>query len=106
MIAKVAESPGWAKLWDHTLDFGWKTVQGLKMLSRAMSHHGKGERPCHLCDTENSLKEKTLLDHILTRHYHELHLEQESLLDSSRQMVMLSDLHLDILSKFKGIFHH
>ena len=33
MIAKVAESPGWAKLWDHTLDLGWKTVQGLKMLS-------------------------------------------------------------------------
>ena len=43
MIAKVAESPGWAKLWDHTLDLGWKSVQGLKMLSRAMSHHGKGE---------------------------------------------------------------
>ena len=77
MIAKVAEYPGWAKLWDHTLDLGWKAVQGLKMLSRVMSHHGKGERPCHLCesDTENSLKEETLLDHILTSHHHELHLE-------------------------------
>ena len=108
MIAKVAESPGWAKLWDHTLDLGWKAVQGLKMLSRAMSHHGKGERPCHLCesDTENSLEEETLLDHILTSHYHELHLEQGSLLDSSNLIVMLSDLHLDILSKSKGIFHH
>ena len=55
MIAKVAESPGWAKLWDHTLDLGWKAVQGLKMLSRAISYHGKSERPCHLCesDTEN-----------------------------------------------------
>ena len=84
MIAKVAESPGWAKLWDHTLDLGWKAVQGLKMLSRAMSHHGKGERPCHLCDadTENPLKEETLLDHILTSHHHELHLEHVSLLDS------------------------
>ena len=68
MIAKVAESPGWAKLWDHTLDLGWKTVQDLKMLSRAMSHHGKGKRPCHLCDTETSLEEETLLNHILTRH--------------------------------------
>ena len=45
MIAKVAESPGWAKLllWDRALDLGWKSMQGLKMLSRAMSHHGKGE---------------------------------------------------------------
>ena len=71
MIAKVAESPGWAKLWDYTLDLGWKAVQGLKMLSRAMSYHGKGKRPCHLCesDTENSLEDETLLDHILTSHY-------------------------------------
>ena len=55
-----------------------------------------------------SLKEETLLDHILTRYmyYHELHLAQESLLDSSKLMVILSDLHLDILSKFKGIFGH
>ena len=48
MIANVAESPRLAKLWDHTLDLGWKAVQDLKMLSRAMSHHGKGKLPCHL----------------------------------------------------------
>ena len=53
MIAKVAEAPGWAKIWDHILNLGWKTVQGLKMLSRAMSHHGKGK---HLCDTEKFCK--------------------------------------------------
>ena len=43
-------------------------IEGLKVLSRAMSHHGKGERPCHLWDTENSLKEETLRDHVLTSH--------------------------------------
>ena len=43
VIAKVAVSPGWEELWDHTLDLGWKTVQDLKMLRGAMSHHGKGE---------------------------------------------------------------
>ena len=59
VIAKVAESPGWAKLWDRPLDLGWKSVQGLKMLSRFMSHYGKGEQPCHLCVIENSLKEET-----------------------------------------------
>ena len=42
MIAKVAESSGWATLWEHILYLGWKTVQGLKMLSRAIGHHGKG----------------------------------------------------------------
>ncbi|MGJ8945864.1 hypothetical protein AB9K17_23490, partial [Salmonella enterica subsp. enterica serovar Kentucky] len=47
-----------------------------------------------------------LLDHILNSHYHELHLEQVSLLDSSNLIIMLSDLHLDTLSKFKGILHH
>ena len=39
----VAESPGGAKLWDHTFNLGWKAAQGLKMLSRAISHHGKGK---------------------------------------------------------------
>ena len=32
MIAELAESPSWCKLWDHALDLGWKTVLGLKML--------------------------------------------------------------------------
>ena len=34
--------------------------------ARVMSHHEKGEWPYHLCVVENSLKEGTLLDHILT----------------------------------------
>ena len=59
VITEVAVSPGWEELWDHTLDLGWKTVQDLKMLRGAMSHHGKGERLCHLCDTETSLKEES-----------------------------------------------
>ena len=55
MIAMIAESPGWARLWDNALDLGWKAVLGLKMLSRAMSHHGRGEHPCHLCDETSPL---------------------------------------------------
>ena len=31
MIAKVAECPGWAKLWDHAFDLEWKAVVGLQM---------------------------------------------------------------------------
>ena len=50
MIAKVAELPGWARLWDHALDLRWKAVLGLKMVGRTMSHHRKGGHPCYMCD--------------------------------------------------------
>ena len=50
MIVRMAEAPGWLKVWDHGMDLGWKAVLGLKMLSRGMSYHGRGEHPCHLCD--------------------------------------------------------
>ena len=74
LIAKVAKSPGWAKLWDNALDRGWKAVLGLKMLSRVMSHHGRGEHPCQMCDAATPLQEVSVLDHILARHHQELHI--------------------------------
>ena len=39
---EVAERVGWTRLWDAALDLGWKTVKGLQIVSRAMSHHGRG----------------------------------------------------------------
>ena len=42
VIAKVAKQVGWARLWDATLDIRGKAVRGLQMLSRVMSHHGRG----------------------------------------------------------------
>ena len=42
MIAEVAKRVGWGRLWDATLDIGGKAVRGLQMLSRVMSHHGRG----------------------------------------------------------------
>ena len=71
LIAKVAECPEWAKLWDHVLDLGWKAVLGLEMVSRAMSHHGREERPCVM---QPHLKEDSVLDHILNVHHQDLHL--------------------------------
>ena len=50
----------YSKLWDHALDLGWKAVLGLKMLSRAMSHHGRGERACHLCHAVSPLQEASV----------------------------------------------
>ena len=90
-IAKIAEHPGWAKLWDHTLDLGWKALQ---MLSRAMSHHGRGKQACQLCEVE-TLKEETVLEHVLARHHQKLHLPNLSLSCSD----MISDLDLEALFK-------
>ena len=91
MIAKMAESPGWAKLWDRALDLGWKAVLDLKTLSRAMSHHGRGEHPCHLCHAASPLQEASVLDHILAKHNQDLHLNFDSTLDSSKLIGLLSN---------------
>ena len=50
VIAEVAGRVGWARLWDAALDSGGKTVRGMQMLSRVMSHHGRGGRACLLRD--------------------------------------------------------
>ena len=33
MIAKVAEKPGWAKLWVHSLDLGWRPFWDYRCLA-------------------------------------------------------------------------
>ena len=103
MIAELAESPGWCKLWDHALDLGWKTVLGLKMLCRAMSHHGRGEHPCQLYNATLLPEDESVLDHILAKHKQYLHLG-DSVMDSAELIDLLRNLHVEILSKFKSIF--
>ena len=49
VIAKVARRVGWAQLWDATLDIGGIAVRGLQMLSRVMSHHGRGKPTLSTC---------------------------------------------------------
>ena len=48
MVAEVSRQIGWSRLWDAALHFGWKTVKGLQLLSRALSHHRRGNHPCHM----------------------------------------------------------
>ena len=92
----MAECPGWGKLWDHVLDLGWKAVLGLEMVSRAMSHHGRGERLCHMCDA-TSLKEdsRSVLDHILNVHHQDLHLNPS--VNSCELLDMFSNLNIDFI---------
>ena len=100
VIAEVARRVGWARLWDVTLDIGGKAVRGLQMLSRVMSHHGRGSRPCPLCDA--AALQSTVLDHILEHHRGELFLEPE--LDANQLLTLLEQFHLNILGRFRNLY--
>ena len=52
LIVEVGKKVGWSKLWDSVMDLGPKHVRGLQNLSRMFSGHGRGNRPCPLCDEE------------------------------------------------------
>ena len=60
-------------------------------LNRALSDRGRGNHPCHLCDTA-SLPELSVLDHILVSYWEELNLDPE--LDYKKLMNLLEKLSL------------
>ena len=91
-IAEVATRGGWSRIWDATLDLGEKSVKGLQHLSRVMSHHGRGDKPCPLCDTASP--QTSLLQHLLDHHSKDLHLDKG--LCSDNVLDWLSSLHLHI----------
>ena len=95
VIAVIAGQVGWARLWDAALDFGGKTVRGMQMLTRVMSHHGRGSRPCPLCD--DATLQSSVLDHILANHGGELFLEPE--LDTNQLLTLLEQLQLGFVAK-------
>ena len=42
----IAKDGGWLRLWDEALNLGERHTKGLKNLSRVLSHHGRGSKPC------------------------------------------------------------
>ena len=72
LIVEVEKEVGWSKLWDSVIDLGPKHVRGLQNLSRMFSAHGRGNRPCPLCDEE---LEGLLVEHIMEEHQERLNLE-------------------------------
>ena len=57
-----------------------------------MSHHGREDHSCHLCD-DPILLEDSVLDHILTVHHQELHLRMNNS-DSFSSFLVLSTRHV------------
>lgn len=42
----------WVALWDAALHCGSRHTMGLQYLSRILSHHGRGSKPCHRCEDQ------------------------------------------------------
>ena len=52
------------RLWDAALDYGVSCTRGLQLLSRVLSHHGKGNHSCPLYDT--GPLEDSVMGHLLS----------------------------------------
>ena len=51
LIAEVVCRGGsWMRLWDAALHLGTRHTDGLQALSRMLAHHGRGSKPCPLCN--------------------------------------------------------
>ena len=68
LIASVGDEKGWAKLWDKALQLGHRHTRGLQNLTRLLSHHGRGEKPCPLCETLGTTTQGGVLNHVLRDH--------------------------------------
>ena len=69
MIEKIEKEVSWKLLWEKALDLGLQHTKGLQYLSRLMSHHLKGDKPCPLCTSSGEeIQESTLLAHVLSEH--------------------------------------
>ena len=67
LMAEVVNRGGnWSRLWAATLHLGTRHTAGLQALSRMLARHGRGVKPCPLCD-ESSLHPNPI-GHLLTRH--------------------------------------
>ena len=68
-IAQVVIKGGsWSRLWDCASHLGSRHLRGLQNLTRLMAHHGRGTKPCPLCDDST----QPLIDHVLTCHHNDL----------------------------------
>ena len=80
LVAQVEWRAGWVRVWDAALDYGVSHTRGLQLLSRVLSHHGKGNHPCPLpcplCDI--APLEDSVMGHLLSNHCGELGLAQET----------------------------
>ena len=101
LIAEVAREVGWRNLWDICLSFGEKHSIGLQKLCRIMSHHGRGQYPCPLCENPQ-LQTDTVLEHVVDCHKNDLNLDKEW--NVRVLMKRLTDRNISFLPKFRLLY--
>lgn len=99
-IADVIKCGGsWCKLWDSTLHMGTRHTTGLQALSRVLAHHGRGSKPCPLCNKNNL--DTSVIAHFLKEHLNILGLQSHDSLSSIDNLVtQMVDCNIDFVYKF------
>ncbi len=92
---------GWARLRDACLSLGVAHTLGLKKLSKAMAHHGRGTHPCPLCGV-SELDAGGLLDHTVSRHRVELHLDHDC--NATHLVYRMNSINLSFLPKLFDLY--
>lgn len=87
LTAEVGKKDDWLRLWDKVLDLGDWQMRGMKALTRMLSHHGRGSKPCPLCD--ESLLAIPLFDYVMNRYSVELRVTKH---DITSRLVEQTDL--------------
>ena len=62
----IAESIGWRRLWDLTLDYGPSAITSMKNFVRVLTYPDYAEHICPLCDVQEL--DLSLLEHVLSCH--------------------------------------
>ena len=84
------------------LDLGVKHTRGLQALSRVMGHHGRGVKPCPVCDVPGPLA--CLLDHVLKDHWEILDLGNDLLTIESLLTLVVNSI-ISFVSMFRKLFY-
>ena len=99
-MAMVQDPVGWLRLWGSVMNYGIQHTRGLQMLSRLMSNHGGGQRPCPLC--ESSDLTTTVLEHVLLAHGAEMGITAKTTCE------LLKNLTTSVspVAKFRNLFNN
>ena len=100
LVEVVKRGGSWPALWDVALHLGSsRHTAGLQHLTRILTHHGHGLKPCPMCD--ECLMRRSLIDYILDAHGKEL--ELPVLLSTDKLLILTSQWDLNF---FKFINFH
>ena len=82
----------------------YKTPKRFTNLTRLMTHHGQGSKPCPLCDAPTH----PLIEHVLTQHHSDLGLSciSDSPLSTDKLLTLLVNCDIRFVYKLWPIFNN